>query len=181
MRGRARSSGFTLIELMVTVVVLAIIATLAFPSFADAIDRARIKSQVTRVVDVIEFGKSEALKHNTWGSSARINVVAGSAWAVKTDILDSGGTVLETKTTDPQDVRGVTLIVPVSDQSLTLNFRGILSGYVGDTSISPDPSANPKYITLQSARGRQVTIMANPIGNILVCAVGAAFGEYPQC
>lgn len=171
MKGRAFSSGFTLIELMVAVAVLAVIIALAGPGFADSIDRARIKSQVTRVVDVIEFAKSEVLKHNTWGSSVRIDVVTGSAWVVKTEIRDSLNTVLETKTTDSRDVSGVTLTVPESDQFMTLNFRGILSGYVNTTD----------YIILQSPRGRQVRITVNPIGSILACAVDAPFGEYPLC
>lgn len=171
MKCREHQSGFTLVELLVTLVVLAVIATLAAPSFADAIDRARIKSQVMRVVDVIQFAKSEALKHNTWGSTARIDIVSGSSWVVKAVVANAGGAELETKTTDSSEVRGVTLAAPTSNASITLNFRGVLGGYVGDT----------EFITLQSARNRQVRIRVNPVGNIIVCAVGEAFGGYSVC
>ena len=171
MKSRAHQSGFTLIELMITLVVLAVIPSLAAPSFADAIDRARIKSQVTRVIDVIQFAKSEALKHNTWGSTARIDIVSGSSWAVRAVVANAGGTELETKTTDSSEVRGVTLVAPTSDQSITLNFRGVLGGYVGNT----------EFVTLQSARNRQVRIRVNPVGNIIVCAVGEEFGGFSVC
>jgi type IV pilus assembly protein PilE len=41
MRGRSVARGFTLIELMITVVVIAILAAIALPSYRDTVERTR--------------------------------------------------------------------------------------------------------------------------------------------
>lgn len=40
-RGRLRASGFTLIELMITVAIVSILAAVAYPSYREYIDRSR--------------------------------------------------------------------------------------------------------------------------------------------
>jgi prepilin-type N-terminal cleavage/methylation domain-containing protein len=56
---------FTLIELMVVVAVLAIIATLAAPSFRDFIVLQRLKGINAQVVTDLQFARSEAVARNT--------------------------------------------------------------------------------------------------------------------
>lgn len=57
-----RSSGFTLVELVITVVVLAIIATIAFPSFTTVQNSSRITSQVNSLVSSIQQARMEAVR-----------------------------------------------------------------------------------------------------------------------
>lgn len=56
--------GFTLIELMVTMAVAAILLTQAVPSFRAMIANNRITSQVNELVTSINYGRSEAAKLN---------------------------------------------------------------------------------------------------------------------
>lgn len=56
--------GFTLIELIVTVMVLAILTTAALPSFRSFITNQRIKSASFDLMALITFTRSEALKRN---------------------------------------------------------------------------------------------------------------------
>ncbi len=53
---------FSLIELMVTIAVLAIIVTIAMPSFSEMIERQRLKNAVETFQSDLLFAKSEALK-----------------------------------------------------------------------------------------------------------------------
>lgn len=53
--------GFTLIELMVVVAMLAILASLAAPSFADAIRRQRVESMREEMLASMTLAKAEAI------------------------------------------------------------------------------------------------------------------------
>lgn len=57
--------GFTLIELMVTMTIAAILLTQAVPSFRAMIANNRITTQINELVTAINMGRSEGAKLNT--------------------------------------------------------------------------------------------------------------------
>ncbi|WP_420993330.1 GspH/FimT family pseudopilin [Cupriavidus sp. 30B13] len=59
-----RPGGFTLIELMVALSVLAILAAAAIPNFSSFLHRSRITSESSRLVSDIETARSEAARRN---------------------------------------------------------------------------------------------------------------------
>jgi type IV fimbrial biogenesis protein FimT len=73
-------SGFTLIELMVTLAVLAILLVAAVPSFVDFFDRYRLRGAVDDVVSVISNARAASVK-----ADRDVNIAFGgttSAWCV---------------------------------------------------------------------------------------------------
>ena len=58
---KASSSGFTLIELMVTIAVLAIIASIATPSISNQLANQRVKSTTATLVNALKEAKAESL------------------------------------------------------------------------------------------------------------------------
>lgn len=60
--GNTRVKGVTLVELMVTIAVLAIVLAAATPSFADFFDKYRLRGAVDDVVSVISLARAEAVK-----------------------------------------------------------------------------------------------------------------------
>jgi len=68
------SSGFTLIELMVTLAVLAIVLTAATPSFVDFFDKYRLRGAVDDVVSVISNARAASVK-----SDRDVNISFGGA------------------------------------------------------------------------------------------------------
>lgn len=58
---RAANSGFGLIELIVTVSIVAILATIALPSFATVIRSNRVASQTNDLLNAINLARNEAI------------------------------------------------------------------------------------------------------------------------
>lgn len=61
---RRREAGFTLIELMVSIAVLAIIVTIAVPSFRDTINSNRLTGAVNEGAALLQTAKNEAIRRN---------------------------------------------------------------------------------------------------------------------
>ncbi|MCK5696676.1 MAG: GspH/FimT family protein [Gammaproteobacteria bacterium] len=59
-----QESGFTLIELMISLAILAIIISQATPSFANMIHTQKANSEVNKFMSVIFLARSEAIKAN---------------------------------------------------------------------------------------------------------------------
>ena len=58
-------SGFSLIELMVTVALISILLTLGVPSFSAILRNMTLTSQANNFVAAINLARSEAIRRNT--------------------------------------------------------------------------------------------------------------------
>jgi len=80
---RRHGAGFTLIELMVAVAILAVLAALAAPSFNEAILSNRLASYANTFVASAQLARGEAIKRNA--------TVVMCRWAGGTSCAASGG------------------------------------------------------------------------------------------
>ena len=71
-----RENGFTLIELMVTLAIAAILLTVAIPSFNTTIKNNRLITDANRLVSSVGLARSEAVKH---GRTATVCVSSDQA------------------------------------------------------------------------------------------------------
>lgn len=85
-----RSSGFTLIEMMVTIAVLGILAMVALPNFQAWVESSRMTAQANDFLTALHMARSEAVKRN-----APVTVAAkDGGWADGWQVLDADGAVL---------------------------------------------------------------------------------------
>lgn len=84
-RSFAFKNGFTLIELMIVIILIAIGAALAAPSFSNIIRDTRLTTQANNLLSSIQLARSEAVRHSVQITILRGDEDWGDGWEVFTD------------------------------------------------------------------------------------------------
>ncbi|MEE9494788.1 MAG: GspH/FimT family pseudopilin [Gammaproteobacteria bacterium] len=78
--------GFTLVELMITIAIAAIVMTIAVPSFNTTIQNSRITTQTNEMVSAINLARMEAIHRGTnvslCASSNQSSCTGSNDWSV---------------------------------------------------------------------------------------------------
>lgn len=83
---KARAAGFTLVELMITIVLVAILLGIAAPSFAEFTRNARITAAANDLLAALHLARTEAIKRR-----ASVTVCASSNPTAANPSCDAGG------------------------------------------------------------------------------------------
>lgn len=75
------SRGVTLIELLVTIMIIAILGSIALPSFRSLIENNQVAAQANGLLSAAQFARSEAVK---LGTGVSLTLAADGAWCVHT-------------------------------------------------------------------------------------------------
>ena len=116
-----KTRGFTLIELMVTVVVLGILAAIAMPNFRDYVANQRVRVEANGMMSSLNFARSEAFKRN---EAIAIVPVDNTDWALGWNIEDDSGVVIRSR----EAIQGMVVLSNVEE--ITYNRSGRVQGAV---------------------------------------------------
>lgn len=138
-----KSNGFTLIELMVTLAIIAVLMGIGTPSYRYITNSSRISSEINSLVGELQFARAEAIKQglpvtvcaSTNGTSCSSTNTWQGGWIVFLDIngnaaVDTGDAILR------KQASFSTLDSFVADNSIgaiVFNREGFISG------LSVDP------------------------------------------
>ncbi|WP_418067352.1 GspH/FimT family pseudopilin [Sedimenticola hydrogenitrophicus] len=112
--------GFTLVELMITVALLAIVLSLGVPSFRQMIVDNRMTSHANLLVTSLNVARSEAINRS---DSVTVTATSGTNWHLGWSAATSSGTTLRSQSAFKG---GATLVGTAGN--LTFSSTGYLSG-----------------------------------------------------
>lgn len=114
--------GFTLIELMVTLAVVTILATIGVPSFQDMIRSNQVAAQSNELIALMSYARNEAIRR---GEDVRLELSpgTGASWAAEVYVTDEDD--------DREVLRRTRHTRTVLSDEITLNFtnRGYLEPF----------------------------------------------------
>ncbi len=156
----ARQRGFTITELMVTGVVLAVLLAIGLPSFNQFIVKNQIKASAEAVQNGVQLARGEAVRLNakvrfTLGagtsSSWSVNVDSGGALIQQSRASGEGGSASVTTTRTPANATQITFnglgrVVTNTDTSATLTAV--------DVAVSGGPPNSTLRIQISSPGGQ---------------------------
>lgn len=174
MRRTRNGSGFTLIELMLSIAVLAVLLALAIPAFTGQFQKQRHKGAAERLVSEIQFARSEAVGAN---DRVFVNVQGGAAWCIGVSDLEdcdcsSDGDCTvdgQERTTKASDFGGVTMDA-VNDSIEFENVRGM-------------PEGDPPDFFFDGENDKRIGVRVNQLGRVSICSPAGEqkVGEYADC
>lgn len=137
------TSGFTIIELVVIMALIAILATVATINLPRWRDNMNLRATARDLVSYMQFAKVEAAKRN---ATASIELTEGGQGVGKCKVIISGQTLREV--TMPPKVTLTPTTTPVT--TFQINNRGIAVGGGGTVSLT---NGSRTYNVVLSAAG----------------------------
>ncbi len=156
-----KSSGFTLVELMITLAIAGILVAVGIPSFNSTISDSRLTSYANDFVTALNLARSEAIKRGQPVSIRKSNANWESGWRLFTDADGDGN-----------EDTGDTLLRIYTGLPSTFTLRGTTPSYTNRiTYQSSGMSANGSFVICDNSDGNNVP-EANTSRLIIINTVG---------
>ncbi len=171
-RAKSRSKrGFTLLELLVTIAVLAILLSIAVPSMQSMISRNRLKAATHAIAEDLQWTRSETIKQNR---PLQMTLVLND-WCYGVSNASQGDCDCRLPTDDP----GGCTLKRVSGA----DFPGIsLDATFARTVFEPRrATATNGSLILSSARGSSLKIILSRLGRVHLCSPTGDVPGYDAC
>jgi type IV fimbrial biogenesis protein FimT len=155
----SKQLGFTLIELMLTVIILGIISAIAMPNYRALVVNSEIRATAESIRTGMQLARAEAVKRNAnvrftlngraWTVSC-VTVTANCAANIQTKVANEGSSSTVTATTTPNGSTVVTFnsfgttTGAGQIRRVTVDSTAIAASATGDLAITIGIGGNPR-------------------------------------
>lgn len=157
-----KQRGLTLIEVLVTIAILAIMLMVALPSFQRTLDSRRLIGAADNLLSSLRYAQGESIKRNV---TIEVNFTPGNNWSytIGSDpVVNVSGA----------EYRGTSVAVTTANNRLTFDPRR------GRLLEAPANAAT--VVTLTSALGSTIGLAVDPLSHMRLCSA-SGLGGYPAC
>lgn len=170
--------GFTLIEMMITIVVLGILMAIAVPSFTTLMDSIRLKRAGDGVNAFLVNAKSEAIKRNKTVRAIVKKSGGGTTWCVG---MTEGTSCNCLATPNTCTMDGVDRTIASSSYK-NVKMDDPDDGHAFVFSALRGTVTGNDTVELESlATGAKLNAVVSTIGRIRLCSPDGSTGGYPTC
>ena len=180
-------TGFMLVELLVTLAVLAILVTTAVPALTDLLDHQRLRATAQRIAADLRYARTEAIKRHA-DMPIGVTFAPGRDWCYgisqqlpcdcrERDWHSRDACLLDlaherTLHTTSDDTRAQVEVLDARFSSAQTTRFDPLRG-----------TAQAGTVSLRSARGKRLDVRVSTLGRVRICAPDDTAGPagYPPC
>jgi type IV fimbrial biogenesis protein FimT len=166
MRSDSRAHGLTLIELVISLAIMAIVASWAFPEGERLMARWKLQATAERLSADLQAARLDAIER---GLAQHVHVLSGSQWCWS--VSESPGCGCE----EQLSCQRIRAVAPTKGDVWLEK----------DGQVRFDPSADsrmaPFSVPLSNAHGDRLMVSLTPMGRSRVCSPGQSSSSYPAC
>lgn len=159
-----RHRGFTMLEAMIVLAIVALVASLALPSFSAAAERARLKAAAEGLAADLAEARFEAAKR---GSALHVEIHSGTEWCWNVATRAGCGcsqAPCRLKATRAGEHGGIALA-----EAQSARFEPVGTAPAGAGAL------------FESTRGEQLRVELSALGRARICAPGGRVAGYAAC
>lgn len=159
---KAKSAGFTLIELMIALMVLVVLVGMGFPSFLQMLRNAEIRAAAESVANGLQRARAEAVSRNV---KVQFILGAGTSWRV--DLVPAAEPPIDSRESSEGSANTSisSSLAADSTAATTITFNQL--GQIVPNADASKSLAQVNFVAPGGSQGLRVTIGAG--GNARVC------------
>jgi type IV fimbrial biogenesis protein FimT len=156
-----RSAGFTLIELMIVIVILAIMLFIALPNFAVWMQNTQIRTAGEAVLNGMQLARADAIRRNV---NVELRMDVSSGWTAR---VPDTGEVIQSRLAGEGSAAALVTITPAGARTVTFNSFGSVATNADGTATLTEIKIDSAGIA--AADSRELCILVRAGGNVRMC------------
>jgi len=166
-------AGFTLIELMVVITILAIMLFIALPNFAVWMQNTQIRTAGEAVLNGMQLARADAIRRNV---NVELRMDASSGWTARVAVT---GEVIQSRLAGEGSAAALVTITPAGATTVTFNsFGSVATNADGTATLTEIKIDSP---AIAAADSRELCILVRPGGNVRMCDPQVAVTDTRSC